>query len=190
MADYDYIIPAEGRSLLASLLGRKLKCIEGYRYDLKPVEGKTTFYAMARLHMEDGESYDLRIKLVRIDIVEGFWDDAGAYSFQRAEGDIWLPEGIEPFKLPINREIDGAFLVNDYDVLKHGGKKEGAFAFTKAVVLRTGLDHIVFSADDFSEDAIVVRRGFDPVELVPDGSGSWYDEPGWYDEYERKIEAL
>ncbi len=190
MADHDCIIPAEGRNLLASLLGRKLKYVEGYRYDLNPVEGKTTFYAVARLHMEDGESYDLRVRLARIDIAADFWDDAGVYSFGRAEGDIWLPEGVETFKLPIGREIDGVLLVNDYDVLMHGGRKEGEFAFTKAVLLRTGLDHIAFSMDDFSEDAIVVRRGFDPDELVPDGSGSWYNEPGWTDEYERKLEAL
>ena len=185
----DYIIPAEGRSLLASLPGRKLKSIEGYRYDLAPVEGKVTFYAVARLHMEDGESYDLRVRLVRIDIAADFWDDAGAYSFGRSEGDIWLPEGVSPFKLPIGRKIEGVSLVNDYDVLVHDGEKEDTFAFTKAVLLRTGLEHIALSMDDFCEDAIVVRRGFDPDELVPDGSGSWYDEPGWTDEYEREIEA-
>lgn len=95
MADHDCIIPAEGRNLLASLLGGKLKYVEGYRYDLSPVEGKTTFYAVARLHMEDGESYDLRVRLVRIDIAADFWDDAGVYSFGRAEGDIWFPEGAE-----------------------------------------------------------------------------------------------
>jgi hypothetical protein len=190
MTNHDYIISAESRSLLASLLGRKLKSIEGYRYDLAPVERKTTFYAVCRLHMEDGESYDLRVRLVRIDIAADFWDDAGAYSFTRAEGNIWLPEGVEPFKLPIGREIDGVFLVNDYDVLTHDGKKEGEFAFTKAVLLRTGLEHIAFSMDEFSEDAIVVRRGFDPDELVPDGSGSWYDEPGWTDNYERRLETL
>ena len=189
MTDYDYIIPAEGRSLLASLPGRKLKSIEGYRYDLAPVEGKVTFYAVARLHMEDGESYDLRVRLVRIDIAADFWDDAGAYSFGRSEGDIWLPEGVSPFKLPIGRKIEGVSLVNDYDVLVHDGEKEDTFAFTKAVLLRTGLEHIALSMDDFCEDAIVVRRGFDPDELVPDGSGSWCDEPGWTDEYEREIEA-
>ena len=91
--DYDYTIPAEGRSLLASLPGRKLVSIGGYRYDLTPVEGKTTFYAVARLNMEDGESYDLRVRPVRVDIAADFWDDAGAYSFGRSEGNIWLPEG-------------------------------------------------------------------------------------------------
>ncbi len=121
---------------------------------------------------------------------EGAWDDAGAYSFGPAEGDVWLPEGVEPFKLPIGREIDGVSLVNDYDVLRRGGDEIGTFAFTKAVLLRTGLEHIAFSMDDFCEDAIVVRRGFDPDELVPDGSGSWYDEPGWTDDYERRVEAL
>ena len=189
MADHDYIIPAEGRSLLASLPGRRLVSIEGYRYDLAPVEGKTTFYSVARLHMEDGESYDLRVSLVRVDIAADFWDDAGAYSFGRSEGDIWLPEGVSPFKLPIGREIDGVSLVNDYDALMYDGVNESTFAFTKAVLLRTGLEHIALSMDDFCEDAIVVRRGFDPDELVPDGSGSWYDEPGWTDEYERKFEA-
>ena len=85
---YDYVISVEGRSLLSSLLGRRLKSVEGYRYDLVPIEGKTTFYAVARLHMEDGGSYDLRIKLVRVDIATDFWDDAGAYSFGRAEGEV------------------------------------------------------------------------------------------------------
>ncbi len=190
MNNHDHIMPAEGRGLLASLLGRKLKSVEGYRYDLTPVEGKTTFYAVARLHMEDGESFDLRVGLVRVDIAEGAWDDAGAYSFGPAEGDVWLPEGVEPFKLPIGREVDGVSLVNDYDVLRRGGDEIGTFAFTKAVLLRTGSEHIAFSMDDFCEDAIVVRRGFDPDELVPDGSGSWYDEPGWTDDYERRVEAL
>ncbi len=190
MTVYDYVISAEGRSLLMSLLGRKLKSIEGYRCDLVPVEGKTTFYAVARLHMEDGKSYDLRVRLVRVDIASDFWDDAGAYSFGRAEGEIWLPEGVEPFKLPIGRVIEGVLLTNDYDALMHDGRKEGEFTFTKAVLLRTSLEHIAFSMDDFSEDAIVVRRGFDPDALVPDGSGSWYDKPGWTDEYERKLEAL
>lgn len=55
MAVYDYVISVEGRSLLSSLLGRRLKSVEGYRYDLVPIEGKTTFYAVARLHMEDGD---------------------------------------------------------------------------------------------------------------------------------------
>ena len=190
MTDYDYIIPVEDRRLLASLSGRKLKSIEGYRYDLTPVDKMTTFYAVARLHMEDGDSYDLRIRLVRVDITPDFWDDAGVYSFARAESDIWLPEGVESFKLPIGREIDGVSLVNDYDVLMHDGRKEGEFAFTKAVLLRTGLEHIAFFMDDFCEDAIVVSRGINPDELVPDGSGSWYDEPGWDDEYERKLEIL
>lgn len=190
MAVYDYVISTDGKSLLASLLGRRLKSIEGYRYDLEPVEGKATFYAVARLHMEDGESYDLRVRLVRVDIATDFWDDAGAYSFGRAEGEIWLPDGVEPFKLPIGREIDGVLLVNDHDVLMHDGRKECEFTFTKAVLLRTGLEHIAFSMDDFSDDAIVVRRGFDPDALVPDGSGSWYDKPGWIDEYERELEAI
>ena len=190
MADYDYIISAEGRSLLASLPSRRLVSIEGYRYDLAPVEGKTTFYAVARLHMEDGVSYDLRVRLARVDIAADFWDDAGVYSFGRSEGDIWLPEGVLPFKLPIGCKIDGVSLVNDYDVPMHDGGKESTFAFTKAVLLRTGLEHVVLSMDDFCEDAIVVRRGFDPDELVPDGSGSWYDKPGWTDKYERKIEDL
>lgn len=190
MAVYGYVISVEGRSLLSSLLGRRLKSVEGYRYDLVPIEGKTTFYAVARLHMEDGGSYDLRIKLVRVDIATDFWDDAGAYSFGRAEGEVWLPEGVESFKLPIGRVIDDVLLANDYDVLMHDGRKEGEFTFTKAVLLRTGLEYIAFSMDDFSEDAIVVRRGFDPDALVPDGSGSWYDKPGWTDEYERKFETI
>ena len=91
--DYDCTIPAEGRSLLASLPGRKLGSIEGYRFDLTPAEGKVTFYAVARLHMEDGESYDLRVRPVRVDIAADLWDDAGAHSFGRSEGNIWLPEG-------------------------------------------------------------------------------------------------
>ena len=115
---YDYVISVEGRSLLTSLLGRRLKSVEGYRYDLVPIEGKTTFYAVARLHMEDGGSYDLRIKLVRVDIATDFWDDVGAYSFGRAEGEVWLPEGVESFKLPIGRVIDDVLLANDYDVLR------------------------------------------------------------------------
>lgn len=189
---YDYVISVEGRyrSLLSSLLGRRLKSVEGYRYDLVPIEGKTTFYAVARLHMEDGGSYDLRIKLVRVDIATDFWDDAGAYSFGRAEGEVWLPEGVESFKFPIGRVIDDVLLANDYDVLMHDGRKEGEFTFTKPVLLRTGLEYIAFSMDDFSEDVIVVRRGFDPDALVPDGSGSWYDKPGWTDEYERKFETI
>lgn len=69
-------------------------------------------------------------------------------------------------------------------------KKEERPAFAKAVLLRAGLEHNSFCMDDFGEDAIVVRRGFDPDELVPDDPGSWYDEPGWIDEYERKIEVL
>ncbi len=190
MADYDYIIPAEGKSLLASLPGRKLKSIEGYRYDLTPVKGKTTFYAVARLHMEDGESYDLRVTLAHIDIAADFWDDAGVFSFVRAKGDIWLPEGVEALKLPIGREIDSVSLVNDYDILMHADREKGTFAFTKAVLLRSGLEHIAFSMDTFCEDAIVVRSGFDPEALIPDGSGSWYDEPGWTDHYERKFETL
>lgn len=172
MAVYDYVISVEGRSLLSSLLGRRLKSVEGYRYDLVPIEGKTTFYAVARLHMEDGGSYDLRIKLVWVDIATDFWYGAGAYSFGRAEGEVWLPEGVESFKLPIGRVIDDVLLANDYDVLMHDGRIEGEFTFTKAVLLRTGLEHIAFSMDDFSADAIVVRRGFDPDALVPDGSGS------------------
>lgn len=186
----DYVISAEGKSLLESLVGRRLKSIEGYRYDLVPVEGKTTFYAAARLHMEDGKSYDLCVNLVRVDIATDFWDDAGAYSFGRAEGEVWLPEGVESFKLPIGRVIDDVLLANDYDVLMHDGRKEGEFTFTKAVLLRTGLEYIAFSMDDFSEDAIVVRRGFNPDALVPDGSGSWYYKPGWTDEYERKFETI
>ena len=91
--DYDYTIPAEGRSLLASLPGRKLGSIEGYRFDLTPAEEKVTFCAVARLHMEDGESYDLRVRPVRVDIAADLWDDAGAHSFGRSEGNIWLPEG-------------------------------------------------------------------------------------------------
>ena len=72
--------------------------------------------------------------------------------------------------------------VNDYDTLMHDGGKESTFAFTKAVLFRTGLEHIALSMGDFSENAIILRRGFDPDELVPEGSGSWHDEPGWTDE--------
>lgn len=58
-------------------------------------------------------------------------------------------------------------LVNDYDVLAHEDKEENSFAFTKAVLFRTGLEYITLAIDDFGEDAIIIRRGFDLKELVP-----------------------
>lgn len=122
--------------------------------------------------------------------IEGYRYDAGAYSFTRSEGENWLPEGVESFKLLSGREIDSVLLANDYVVLMHDGRKVREFTFTKAVLLRTGLEYVAFSMDDFSEDAIVRRRGFDPDVLAPDGSGSWYDKPGWTDEYGRKFEAI
>lgn len=187
MADYDYLIPNEGKATLRSLRGKTLECIEGYRMTLLDGEGdRVTFHSVARLHLEGGDAFDLRIESVHVDIAEGFWDDVGAYSFVRADGGIWLPEGVKAFKMPISRRLDDVFLVNDYDKLMCGGTLAGSFAFTKAVMLRTGLELLALSMDDFCEDAIVVRRGFDAEELVPDGSGGWYDEPGWTDEYSRE----
>lgn len=190
MADYDYLVSENEKALLGTLCGRKLKDIEGYRFDLVRKEDKTTFYTMARLNLEDGSRYDLRLHFVRVDITESFWDDVGAFSFSEAKGDIWLPEGVKTFRLPINGMIGEVALVNDYDTLMHGAERAATFAFTKAVLLRTGLEYVAFAMDDFCEDAIVVRRGFDPDELVPDGSGSWYENPGWTDEYSRKLERL
>ncbi|WP_085831221.1 hypothetical protein [Collinsella vaginalis] len=181
MVDHNHLIPNEDRAILGTLRGKTLENIEGYRYDLALSEEKTTFYSVARLHMEDGSAYDLRLRLVRVDITGDSWDDVGTYAFGRAEGDIWLPEGVAAFKLPIHRKIDEVILVNDYDELMHGDVKESSFAFTKAVLLRTGLEYIALAIDDFGEDVIVVRRGFDSEKLVPDGSGSWYDEPSWTD---------
>ena len=176
--------------LLGTLRGKTLESIEGYRYDLTPCAEQTTFYSVARLHMKDGDAYDLRVKPIRVDIAPDLWDDVGVYSFDRAKGDIWLPEGVKAFKLPIRRTIDEVVLVNDRDELIHEGRKESTFAFTKAVLLRTSLEFIALAIDDFIEDSIVVRRGFSPEELVPAGAGSWYDEPGWTDNYSREYEHL
>lgn len=189
MTEYNYLIPNEDKTLLAALRGETLDSIEGYRFDLVPSTEKTTFYSTARLCMDNGDMYDLQVRFVHIDITKDFWDDVGAYSFERANGGIWLPKGASTFKLPIHRTIDDVLLVNDYDALLHKGEKVGTFAFTKAVLLRTGLEYISLAMDDFCEDAIVVSRGFDPDGLVPDGSGSWYDEPGWTDRYSRKFEV-
>lgn len=188
MASYDHLISNEGKNLLRKLCGKRLEFIQGHRVELLDDGERVTFHSVARLHFDDGKAFDLHARFVHVDIAEEFWDDVGALSFGEAEGDIWLPEGVEAFKLPIGRVIDEVVLANDYDVLKHGEAEESSFAFAKAVLLRTGLEHIALSLDDFCEDAIVVRRGFDPEKLVPDGSGSWYDEPGWTDDYERRFE--
>lgn len=188
MTNHNRLISDKGKALLGSLRGKTLKSIEGYRYDLDPSDDETTLYSVARLHMEDGSAYDLQVALIRVDIAEDLWDDVGTYSFKHAEGDIWLPEGIKSFKLPICRKVDEAILVNDYDVLAHEGKEENPFEFTKGVLFQAKLEYIALAIDDFGEDAIIIRRGFDLKELAPDGSGSWYDEPGWTDEYSRKLE--
>lgn len=188
MTDYNCLISSEGRSLLRALCGRTLESIEGYRCDFALSEDKTTFYSVARLHMADGDAYDLRVELVRVDITGETWDDVGKYSFERAEGGIWLPEGVKAFKLNVQRRIERVVLANDFDELFHAGLKTRSFAFTRAVLFQSGLEYLSLSVDDFSEDAIVVQRGFDLKELVPDGSGSWYDEPGWTDNYSRMFE--
>lgn len=56
MADHNYIIPNEDRAILGILHGKTLENIEGYRYDLALSEEKTTFYSVARIHMEDGSA--------------------------------------------------------------------------------------------------------------------------------------
>ena len=190
MTSHDHLIPNEGRMLLETLRGKTLESIEGYRYDLSPREGEITFYSVARLHMKDGDAYDLRVKPIRVDIAADLWDDVGVYSFDHAEGDIWLPEEVKAFKLPIRRTIDEVVLVNDRDELMHEGRRESAFAFTRAVLLRTGPGYIALAIDDFIDDSIIVRRGINPEELVPAGSGSWNDEPGWTDDYSREYERL
>ncbi len=190
MANYDYIISDEGKGLLASLYGARLEYVEGYRIDFVDDGEKTTLHSIARLHFSHEVVYDLRADYVHVDIADDFCDDVGALSFNKAEGDIWLPEQVAAFKLPVNKEIDGIILVNDRDILMHHEKQANSFAFTKAVLFRSGLDHIAFAIDDFYEDAVVVRRGFDPEELVPDGSGSWYEKPGWTDKYTRTFEEI
>ncbi len=189
MISHDHLIPNEGKALLSELRGERLEYVEGYRIDFDEHDEKTTLHGVARLHFGCGE-YDLRVGYVHVDIADDFCDDVGALSFAEADGDIWVPEGVDAYRLRVGREIDEVLLANDYDILTRNGEPASSFAFTKAVLFRSGLDHIAFAIDDFSEDAVVVRRGFDPDELVPDGSGSWYEEPGWSDEYSREFERL
>lgn len=190
MQHYNYLISDESKRLFASLATRKLKAIEGYRYDLNPKEDKVTFYAVVRLHLEDGDAYDLGVSFVRVDIAEDFWDDVGVFSFDKAEGSIWVPEGIETFSIAVEKYIDEVILVNDYDLLKHNGIQKGYFAFTKGILFRSGSTYIAFAIDDFCEDSIVVRNGDIPEVLVPSVTGGWYDEPGWTDEYKRLFETI
>ena len=190
MTDYTHIISNEDKNLLAGLRGKTLEYVEGYRNDFDNSSERTSLYSTARLHFGSGNTYDLRVKLIRVDFADNLWDDVGVYSFSHAEGGIWLPEGVKAFKLPICRTIDEIVLVNDYDELMHGSEMEATFAFTKAVLFRTGLEYIALAIDDFMEDSIIVRRGFNPEKLIPDGSGSWYEEPGWTDNYSRKYESL
>ena len=190
MNNHQHVITAREKRWLSALYGKTLKLIEGYRFDFDHDDNKTTFYSTARLHMKDGGAYDLKTTFVHVDITDDFWDDVGEFHFGSATGDIWAPEGIDTFKLTINRKIDEVLLVNDHDVLKHGEEVVGRFAFTKAILLRSGESYISLAMDDFCEDAIVVRTGRDRASLVPDDSGSWYEKPGWTDDYTRAYESI
>lgn len=77
-------------STIKSITNTKLSPIE--------VEGSVAAALFASFGSEEFAS---EVKLNRVDIAEDLWDDAGAYSFKHTEGDIWLPEGVKSFKLPI-----------------------------------------------------------------------------------------
>lgn len=190
MPSHDHLMPNSGKELLREICGKKLKTVEGYHIDLLDDANRVTFSAVTRMHFADGAAYDLHATYVEIEITKGFTDDCGVLSLSKADGDIWVPVGIKPFKLNIGKTIDEAILVNDFDLLKHNGIDEGSFAFTKAVLLRSKSEYISFALDSFTEDAVVVRTGSDPSSLVPDGSGSWYEEDGWTDDYTRTFESL
>ncbi|WP_058270943.1 hypothetical protein [Olsenella massiliensis] len=74
MVDHNYLIPNEDRAILGTLRGKTLESIEGYRYDLALSPEKTTFYSVARLHMEDGSAYckEAPAHLARRPVAAGF----------------------------------------------------------------------------------------------------------------------
>lgn len=187
MLSNECLLTDEDKTALTSCLNKTLKYIEGR--DLSNPFGKN--YPMlseaARLAFTDGSIVELHCDYVTVNMTEDFWDDTGAFSVLASESPIWLPEGEKLTKVSIGKTINGIVLVNDYDKLSEGDRLVSTFAFTNAIVLDLSDEYLVFSMDYVAEDVINVNRGPELEALLPENMGSWYEKPGWNDEFHREL---
>lgn len=190
MINNDHLLTGDDRGILASCIGKTLKRIEGR--DFSDFYGKShpMLNGIARLIFSDNSVVELHCDYVEVSIAGDFWDDTGTFSAKEGSSDIWLPDGESLVKIPIRKAIDGVVLVNDYDKLSEGDRPVSTFAFTNAIALDLGDEHLVFSMDYFDEDTININRGPELEALLPENMGSWYEKDGWNDEFRRELVTI
>lgn len=187
MISNTHILSDTDNAILAACVGKALKYIEGR--DSSDFFGKSypMLNEVARLVFDKNNLVEIRCNYVKVDIAEDSWDDTGAFSAATDKSTIWLPEDKHLTKIPVNKTIEGIIAVNDYDELSNDGRLVSSFAFTNAIALNLGDEYLVFTMDYFAEDVINVNRGPKLDELLPKNMGSWYEAPGWNDEFRREL---
>ena len=190
MIDNNHILTNQDRAVLVSCIGKTIKRIEGR--DFSDFYGKShpMLNGIARLIFSDSSVVELHCDYVEVSIAGDFWDDTGAFSVKEESSDIWLPDGESPVTIPIRKAIRGIALLNDYDKLSERDRLVSTFAFTNAVALNLGDEHLVFSMDYFDEDTININRGPELEALLPENMGSWYEKDGWNDEFRRELVTI
>lgn len=177
----------EERSLAASLAGKKISRIEGYRLD---VFTGCVFHQAARIVFSDGTSFDLRNRFEALRLPNGFAEDAGTLSLAPSEGDVWLPEGAAISKLPVGETVRRVAVVDDEDVLKRDGWPVAMVSFTQAVVFELDSGLLVLDKGEWTDDYVHVRQGNDLDALLTDCSEPWAEGGGWSDTYRREVSWL
>lgn len=184
MDNVTHTLGTEERNLIASLAGRKVSHIEGYRLD---VFDGNVFHQVARIVMSDGTSLDLRNRFEALRLPNGLAEDAGTLTLAPSEGEVWLPEGVAVTRLPVAETVRRAAVVDDEDDLSRDGRPAARLAFTQAVVLELGSGLLAFDKGEWTDDYVHVRLGDDLNGLITDCSDPWVDGDGWTDEYQRRI---
>lgn len=184
MVSHNHTFGAEERDLAASLVGRKVSRVEGYRLD---VFDGYVFHQIARIVMTDGTSLDLRNRFEALRLPDGLTEDVGTLSLCSSEGEVWLPEGIAITKLPVGKTIRRVAVVDDKDYLSRDGKQAGTVSFTQAMAFKLDSDLLVLDKGQWTDDYVHIRRGNDLNALLTDCSEPWDEDDGWSDAYRREV---
>ena len=187
MDNVNHLLSGKERNLAASLVGTKIEYIEGYHLD---VFDDYVLYHTARIGIAGRSPIDAINGFVPLQLPNGWTEDAGALALRPSAGDLWLPEGTAPAKLPVGDTVRRVAIVDDEDVLSSGGRTETAVSFTQAIVLELESGFLALDKGDWTDDYVHARRGEDPDALLTDCSAPWIEEDGWSDAYRRRTTWL
>lgn len=187
MDSITHTLGAEERTLAASLAGRKVVRVGGYRLG---VFDDCVFHQVARIVFSGGSSFDLRNRFGTLRLPNGLTEDIGTLSLGPAEGDVWLPEGAAISKLAIGETVRRVAIVDDEDGISRDGQAVTTVSFTQAVVFELESGLLVLDKGEWTDDYVCVRQGNGLDALLTDCSTPWVEGDGWSDAYQRKVSWL